>query len=171
MGTDAQKRARLPAMLTGDELWCQLYSEPGAGSDIAGLTTRASRVPGGFSVTGQKVWTSGAKHCRFGLLLARTNPDVPKHAGLTLFILDMASPGIAVRPLRQMNGSARFNEVFLDDVIVADDRVIGAVDDGWRVATAMLMTERVAIGAGNPSRDAHAVANVGGRGGANRRGR
>jgi alkylation response protein AidB-like acyl-CoA dehydrogenase len=158
MGTEAQKLRHLRPLLTGEEMWCQLYSEPGAGSDIAGLSTRATRLDGGWAIDGQKVWTSGAANCAFGLLLARSNADVPKHRGLTMFIVDMALPGIDVRPLRQMNGSSRFNEVFFDGVILADDAVVGEVDQGWRAATAMLMTERVSIGSGSAGRDAHEVA-------------
>ena len=157
MGTDAQKLRHLRPLLTGDEMWCQLYSEPGAGSDIAGLSTRATRLDDGWLIDGQKVWTSGAANCAFGLLLARSNVDVPKHHGLTMFIVDMALPGIDVRPLRQMNGSSRFNEVFFDGVLLADDAVVGEVDQGWRVATTMLATERVSIGSGSAGRDAHEV--------------
>ena len=157
MGTAAQKQRHLGPLLNGDELWCQLYSEPGAGSDIAGLSTRATPVDGGWSIDGQKGWTSGAANCAFGLLLARSNSDAPKHRGLTLFIVDMTLPGIEVRPLRQMNGSSRFNEVFFDGVIVAADAVVGAVDEGWRAATAMLSTERISIGSGSAGRDAHEV--------------
>jgi len=158
MGTDTQKARHLRPLLAGDELWCQLYSEPGAGSDIAGLSTRATRVAGGWSIDGQKVWTSGAAHCAFGLLLARTNATAPKHHGLTLFIIDMTLAGIDVRPLRQMNGSSRFNEVFFGGVVLADGAVVGEVDQGWKAATAMLMTERVSIGSGSAGRDAHEVA-------------
>jgi alkylation response protein AidB-like acyl-CoA dehydrogenase len=155
MGTDAQKDRYLRPLLNADEMWCQLFSEPGAGSDVASLSTRATRVDGGWSITGQKVWTSGAKNCAFGLLLARSNPELPKHRGLTMFVLDMKAAGIEVRPLKQMNGHSRFNEVFFDEVFVRDEDVVGAVDEGWRAATATLMTERVSIGSGTAGRDAH----------------
>jgi alkylation response protein AidB-like acyl-CoA dehydrogenase len=158
VGTEAQKERYLRPMLSGDELWCQLFSEPGAGSDVASLSTRADeRSGGGWSLTGQKVWTSGAHHCRYGICLARTDPSAPKHAGLTMFVLDMAAPGVTVRPLRQMTGSARFNEVFLDDVVVGADDVLGVVGGGWQAAIATLMNERVSIGAGSPNSYGHDV--------------
>jgi alkylation response protein AidB-like acyl-CoA dehydrogenase len=150
-GTDAQKQRFVPPMLQGEEIWCQMFSEPGAGSDVAGLRTRAERVETGWRVNGQKVWTSGAHYCRWGMLLARTNDDAPKHRGLTMFIVDMQAPGVTVRPLRQMNGAAGFNEVFFDDLLLPSDSVLGDVDDGWRVSLVTLMNERVAIGAGRPS--------------------
>jgi len=153
-GSEEQQRRWLRPLWTGEEVWCQLFSEPGAGSDLAGLATRAVRVPGdgeaggGWRVTGQKVWTSIAHAARWGLLLARTDPDVPKHAGLTYFGLDMTGPGVEVRPLRQLTGEAEFNEVFLTDAAVADADRIGGVGEGWRVAQATLMNERIAIGGG-----------------------
>jgi alkylation response protein AidB-like acyl-CoA dehydrogenase len=145
-GTDEQKSRYLRPLWTGEETWCQLFSEPGAGSDLANIGTLA--VPDGayWIVNGQKVWTSAAHHARFGLLVARTNPEVPKHAGLTYFICDMTDPGVEVRPLRQITGEAEFNEVFLTDVRVPDTERLGAEGDGWRVATATLNSERVAIG-------------------------
>jgi alkylation response protein AidB-like acyl-CoA dehydrogenase len=149
-GTEEQKQRWLRPLWTGEEVWCQLFSEPGAGSDLAGLATRAVRADDGenWRVSGQKVWTSIAHAARWGLLLARTDPDVPKHAGLTYFGLDMTGPGIEVRPLRQLTGEAEFNEVFLTDAGVADTDRIGGIGEGWRVAQATLMNERVAIGGG-----------------------
>jgi alkylation response protein AidB-like acyl-CoA dehydrogenase len=147
-GTDEQKARWLRPLWTGEEVWCQLFSEPGAGSDLAGLATRAVPDEDGqiWRVNGQKVWTSLAHRSRWGLLVARTDPDVPKHAGLTYFACDMTVPGVEVRPLRQLTGEAEFNEVFLTDVTVRDSDRIGAVGDGWRVATGTLMNERIAIG-------------------------
>jgi alkylation response protein AidB-like acyl-CoA dehydrogenase len=146
LGTADQRRRYLPPLLRADEVWCQLFSEPGAGSDLAGLTTKA--VPddgGGWRISGQKVWTTYAHHSDRALLLARTDPGKAKHRGITMFVLDMAAPGVTVRPLRQATGDAEFNEVFLDDVRVGPDDVVGAVDEGWRAATLMLMNERVAL--------------------------
>ena len=149
-GTEEQKERWLRPLWTGEEVWCQLFSEPGAGSDLAGLATRAVRDEAGerWLVTGQKVWTSIAHAARWGLLLARTDPDVPKHAGLTYFACDMTVPGVEVRPLRQLTGEAEFNEVFLAEAAVRDADRIGEVGEGWRVAQATLMNERVAIGGG-----------------------
>ena len=152
-GNDEQQRRWLRPLWTGEEIWCQLFSEPGAGSDLAGLATRAVPDEGdgagdhqGWVVTGQKVWTSSAHLARWGLLVTRTDPDVPKHQGLTYFACDMTADGVEVRPLRQITGEAEFNEVFLTDVAIADSDRIGAVGEGWKVATATLMNERVAIG-------------------------
>ncbi|GAA0957950.1 acyl-CoA dehydrogenase family protein [Actinocorallia libanotica] len=149
-GTRAQCAEHLPPLLNGERVWCQLYSEPGAGSDLAGLRTRAVRdeATGDWIVTGQKVWTSSAPVADWAILLARTNVDVPKHQGITYFLLDMRTPGIEVRPLRQMNGSYHFNEVFLDEVRVPASNVVGEVDAGWKVVHTTLAAERAMIGGG-----------------------
>jgi acyl-CoA dehydrogenase len=134
-----------PAM-RGEEIWCQLFSEPAAGSDVAGIRTRAERDGDAWVVNGQKVWTTGAHFCDYGLLLTRTDPDVPKHAGLTMFFLDMKSPGVECRPIKQMSGGAEFNEVFFTDVRIPDSQRLGAVGEGWKVALTTLMNERLAVG-------------------------
>jgi 3-oxochol-4-en-24-oyl-CoA dehydrogenase len=144
-GTPQQQQRFLPPTLRGDYLWCQLFSEPGAGSDLAGLTTRAVRAEGGWQITGQKIWTSLAKQAAWAICIARTDPAAPKHDGITYFLVDMSSPGIEVRPLREITGDSFFNQVFLDDVFVPDDCVVGEVNGGWRVARTTLANERVSL--------------------------
>ncbi|WP_310785725.1 acyl-CoA dehydrogenase family protein [Mycobacterium sp. Z3061] len=156
-GTDEQKRKFLRPLFTGEQIYCQLFSEPGAGSDLAAAATRAVRDGDDWIVNGQKVWTSQAQHAQMAILVARTNPDVPKHAGLTYFLCDMTQPGVEVRPLRQITGEAEFNEVFLTDVRIPDANRLGPEGGGWRVATTTLNNERVAIGsrAGTPRESGH----------------
>jgi alkylation response protein AidB-like acyl-CoA dehydrogenase len=150
-GTEEQKRDYLRPMLRGEKVWCQLFSEPGAGSDVASLQTSAVRDGADWVLNGQKVWTTGAHVSDFGIVIARTDPAKPKHAGITMFVLDMNSPGVTIRPLRQMTGGDDFNEVFFDDVRVPSANVVGEIDAGWQAATVMLMNERVSIGAGRRS--------------------
>ncbi len=148
-GTEQQRERFVRPSLYGDITWCQLFSEPGAGSDLASLRTRAERVDGGWRLTGQKVWTSLAHDADWAICLARTNPDVAKHQGITYFLVDMQADGVEVRPLREMTGDALFNEVFLDGVVVPDDCVVGEVDGGWRLARSTLANERVAMSGGS----------------------
>ncbi len=145
-GTAELKAAVVRNGLSGDEIWCQLYSEPGAGSDLASLSTKATLDGDEWVVSGQKVWTSGAEHSQQAILLARTNPDAPKHRGITMFVLPMEQQGITVRPLRQMTGDSEFNEVFIDEARLPKDWVVGDVNDGWRMAVALLAHERVQTG-------------------------
>jgi alkylation response protein AidB-like acyl-CoA dehydrogenase len=147
-GTDEQKERYVRKALRGEEIWSQLFSEPGAGSDVASLQMKAERDGDEFVLNGQKVWTTGAQHSDFGAVIARTNPDMPKHRGITMFVIDFSDPNVEVRPLRQMNGGSGFNEVYFTNVRVPATNVIGSVDDGWRCAIAMLANERVAIGSG-----------------------
>ncbi len=149
-GTDEQKQRFLPPTFRGEMIWCQLFSEPGAGSDLASLTTKATKVDGGWRITGQKIWTTGAQFAQWGALLARTNPDAPKHAGISYFLLDMKSEGVEVKPLRELTGHAMFNTVFIDDVFVPDELVLGEVDRGWEVSRNTLTAERVSIGSSEP---------------------
>jgi len=148
-GTDEMKRSLLRRIFTGEDIWCQMFSEPGAGSDVAGLAMRAVRDGDDWVLNGQKVWTTLAHISKWGMLLARTNPEVPKHQGLSYFLLDMQSPGVDVRPLYQITGEAEFNEVFLNDVRIPRDRMLGKEGDGWQVAITTLMNERTALGGGS----------------------
>jgi alkylation response protein AidB-like acyl-CoA dehydrogenase len=145
-GTDEQKQRFLPPTFRGEMIWCQLFSEPGAGSDLAGLTTKATKVDGGWRITGQKIWTTAAQFSQWGALLARTDPSAPKHNGISYFLLDMKSEGVEVKPLRELTGGAMFNTVFIDDVFVPDELVLGEVNRGWEVSRNTLTAERVSIG-------------------------
>lgn len=158
--SDDIKKSFLRPLATAEDIWCQLFSEPGAGSDLAGLATTA--IPDGddWVVNGQKVWTSLAHRARWGLLLARTNPDAPKHRGLTYFVLDMHGPGVETRPLRQITGQAEFNEVYITDARIPDAHRLGAVGDGWRVAMTTLMNERSALGASGSRRGAGTISDA-----------
>ncbi len=141
-GSDEQRARWLPRILSAEELWCQLFSEPAAGSDLSSLTTRATRTDGGWTLSGQKVWTSYAQFADWGVCLARTDPDVKKQAGISYLVVDMRAPGVEVRPLRQITDESEFNEVFFDDVFVPDDRIIGPEHEGWRIANSTLTHER-----------------------------
>jgi alkylation response protein AidB-like acyl-CoA dehydrogenase len=151
-GSDEMKRRMLPKIFSGEEIWCQMFSEPSAGSDVAGLATSAVRDGDEWIVNGQKVWTTVAHLSRWGMLVARTDPDVPKHDGLSYFVVDMHAPGVDVRPLYQITGEAEFNEVFFTDVRIPHDQMLGKEGQGWRVAITTLMNERVAIGGGGSKR-------------------
>jgi alkylation response protein AidB-like acyl-CoA dehydrogenase len=150
-GTPEQQERYIRAIVTGQEAWCQLFSEPGAGSDLAGLATRAEKDGDEWIITGQKVWTSGGQVADMGMLLARTNPDAPKHQGITYFAFEMKQPGVEIRPLREMTGRALFNEVFINEARVRDDAIIGGLNNGWAVANTTLAFERAGLGAGGGS--------------------
>ena len=158
--SDELKRRLLRPMFTGEEIWCQLFSEPGSGSDVAGLSSRAVRDGDEWIVNGQKVWTTLAHVSRWGMLVARTDPDQPKHKGLTYFLLDMESGGVDVRPLHQITGEAEFNEIFLTDVRIPHDRVFGEVGGGWAAAVTTLMNERVALGGGVPKKGSGSIGDL-----------
>ena len=144
--TPEQLKRYVKPALHGQEIWCQLFSEPAAGSDVAGIRTKAERDGDDWIINGQKVWTSGAHYCDFGIVITRTDPNVPKHAGLTMFFLDMKSPGVEVRPIKQMSGGANFNEVFFTNVRIPDSQRLGKVGEGWKAALTTLMNERLAVG-------------------------
>jgi acyl-CoA dehydrogenase len=145
-GNEDDKRRRLPKLASGEEIWCQLFSEPAGGSDVAGLRTRAERDGDDWIINGQKIWTSGAHYADWGLLITRTDPNVPKHKGLTMFFLDMKSKGVEVKPIKQANGMQEFNEVYFTDVRIPDSQRLGNVGDGWNVSLTTLMNERMSIG-------------------------
>ncbi len=146
--TEDQKRFHLPPLASGEHIWCQLFSEPSAGSDLAGIRTRAERDGNDWIINGQKIWTSGAHYSDYGILVVRTDPTVPKHKGLTYFFVDMKSPGVEIKPIKQISGGANFNEVFFTDVRIPDEQRLGAVGQGWQVSLTTLMNERAAIGGG-----------------------
>ena len=143
---DEQQAAYLPKMASGEDIWCQLFSEPAGGSDVANLRTRAVQDGDEWVINGQKIWTSGAQYCDYGILLTRTDPSVPKHQGLTMFIVNMKAPGVEIRPIKQASGKSGFNEVYFTDVRIKDDHRLGAVGDGWKVSIVTLMNERLAVG-------------------------
>jgi acyl-CoA dehydrogenase len=145
--TEDQKKKYLPKIASGENIWCQLFSEPAGGSDVAGLRTRAEKDGDNWVINGQKIWTSGAHHSDYGILITRTDPTVPKHKGLTMFFLDMRSKGVEIKPIKQANGQAEFNEVYFTDVRIPDAQRLGGVGDGWNVSLTTLMNERMSIGA------------------------
>ena len=145
------KKTRLPPLASGEEIWCQLFSEPAGGSDLAGLRTRADKDGDDWVINGQKIWTSGAHHSDWGLLIARTDPNVAKHKGLTMFFLNMKSPGVEIRPIKQANGQSEFNEVYFTNVRIPDHQRLGKVGEGWTVSLTTLMNERLSIGSGMPT--------------------
>jgi acyl-CoA dehydrogenase len=146
-GSEADKAKYLPKLASGEDIWCQLFSEPSAGSDVAGLRTRAEKKGDDWIINGQKVWTTGAHFSDYGIVITRTDPTQPKHKGLTMFFLDMKTPGVEVKPIKQANGQSEFNEVYFTDVKIADSQRLGAVNDGWNVSLTTLMNERMSIGA------------------------
>jgi acyl-CoA dehydrogenase len=146
-GSDADKAKYLPRLASGEDVWCQLFSEPSAGSDVAGLRTRAEKKGDDWIINGQKVWTTGAHFSDYGIVITRTDPNQPKHKGLTMFFLDMKTPGVEVKPIKQANGQSEFNEVYFTDVKISDSQRLGAVNDGWNVSLTTLMNERMSIGA------------------------
>ena len=146
--SEEHKRKHLPPLASGEHIWCQLFSEPAGGSDLAALRTRAEKDGDEWVINGQKIWTSGAHYSDYGIIVVRTDPTVPKHKGLSYFFLDMKSPGVDIRPIKQISGGANFNEVYFNDVRIPDDQRLGAVGQGWQVALTTLMNERLAIGAG-----------------------
>ncbi|WP_439816672.1 acyl-CoA dehydrogenase [Zavarzinia sp. CC-PAN008] len=148
--TEEQKKRYLPVMRRGEEIWCQLFSEPAGGSDVAGLRTRAERDGDDWIINGQKIWTSGAHYSDYGILVTRSDPNVPKHQGLTFFFLDMKSPGVTVKPIKQISGASGFNEVFFDNVRIPDSQRLGKVGDGWKVSLTTLMNERLSVGDAPP---------------------
>ncbi len=154
-GTHEQKLRFMPKNISAEHLWCQMFSEPGAGSDVASLQTKAERDGDEWVINGQKVWTTLAHHSDYGILIARTNPEVPKHAGISMFIIDMHAPGVEIRPIHQIDGGKHFNEIFFTDVRIPADWLLGTLNNGWNQATAMLMYERVAIGTGSTSGITH----------------
>jgi len=159
-GSDAQKKRYLRPLFTGEEIWCQLFSEPGSGSDFAGLSSKGVQDGDEWIANGQKVWTTLAHLSRFGLLVVRTDPEAVKHAGLTAFVVDMQAPGVEVRPLRQMTGEAEFNEVYFTDVRISTAEMLGSPGDGWRVSLTTLMNERVSIGGSMPQRGSGSIASA-----------
>jgi len=148
--TDEQNARYVPNAMRGEEIWCQLFSEPASGSDLAGLRTRAERDGDDWVINGQKIWTSGAQYCDFGILVTRSDFEAPKHKGLTFFFLDMKSPGVEIRPIRQISGASNFNEVYFTDVRIPDSQRLGAVGEGWKVSLTTLMNERLAVGDAPP---------------------